>query len=165
MKGFLCSCSVLSNSFVIPWTLAHQAPLSMGFSREEYWSGLPCPPPGCFSDPGIELALPVSSVLAGGYVTGVSWTAQCGVGPGLHASELHVLCCCTKLLYWYFRAHVTKDHRLDGFNNRDLLSRRTRGYKCEIEVSCVASFRGLRGKYLFQDFLLSFRQPFSLWVS
>ena len=32
--------------FVTPWTVAHQAPLSMGFSREEYWSGLPCPSPG-----------------------------------------------------------------------------------------------------------------------
>ena len=32
--------------FVIPWTVAQQAPLSMGFSRQEYWSGLPCPPPG-----------------------------------------------------------------------------------------------------------------------
>ena len=36
------------------WTVAHQAPLSMGFSRQEYWSGLPCPPPGDLSDPGIE---------------------------------------------------------------------------------------------------------------
>ena len=31
--------------FATPWTVAHQAPLSMGFSRQEYWSGLPCPPP------------------------------------------------------------------------------------------------------------------------
>ena len=37
------------------WTVARQAPLSMGFSRQEYWSGLPCPPPGDLSDPGIEL--------------------------------------------------------------------------------------------------------------
>ena len=36
-------------------TVAHQAPLSMGFSRQEYWSGLPCLPPGDLSDPGIEL--------------------------------------------------------------------------------------------------------------
>ena len=34
--------------FVTLWTIAHQAPLSMGFSRQEYWSGLPCPPPGIF---------------------------------------------------------------------------------------------------------------------
>ena len=40
--------------FVTLWTVAHQAPLSMGFSRQEYWSGLPCPPPGDLLDPGIE---------------------------------------------------------------------------------------------------------------
>ena len=38
-----------------PWTAAHQAPLSMGFSRQEYWSGLPFPSPGDLPDPGIEL--------------------------------------------------------------------------------------------------------------
>ena len=38
--------------------VAHQAPLSMGFSRQEYWSGLPCPPPGDLPDPGIELWSP-----------------------------------------------------------------------------------------------------------
>ena len=36
--------------FATPWTIAHQAPLSMGFSRQEYWSGSPCPPPGDLSD-------------------------------------------------------------------------------------------------------------------
>ena len=36
------------------WTVAHQAPLSMGISRQEYWSGLPCPPPVDLPDPGIE---------------------------------------------------------------------------------------------------------------
>ena len=40
------------------WTLACQAPVSMGLSREEYWSGLPCPPPGDLPDPGIK---PMSS--------------------------------------------------------------------------------------------------------
>ena len=39
---------------VMPWTIACQAPLSMGFSRQEYWSGLPCPPLGDLPDPGIE---------------------------------------------------------------------------------------------------------------
>ena len=37
-----------------PWTVACQAPLSMGFSRQEYWSGLPCPPPGDLPNPGTE---------------------------------------------------------------------------------------------------------------
>ena len=40
--------------FVTPWTVAHQAPTSMGFSRQEYWSGLPFPSPGDLPDPGIE---------------------------------------------------------------------------------------------------------------
>ena len=44
--------------FVTPWTVAHQAPPSMGFSRQEYWSGLPFPPPGDLSDPGIEPGSP-----------------------------------------------------------------------------------------------------------
>jgi len=39
---------------VIPWIIAHQAPLSMGFSRQEYWSGLPCPSSGDLPDPGIK---------------------------------------------------------------------------------------------------------------
>ena len=45
-----------------PWTVGHQAPLSMGFSRQEYWTGLPFPPPGDLPDPGIE---PASPALAG----------------------------------------------------------------------------------------------------
>ena len=48
-----------------PWTETYQAPLSMGFPRRESWSGLPFPPPGDLSDPGIELASPVSPALAG----------------------------------------------------------------------------------------------------
>ena len=44
--------------FATPWTVAHQAPLSMGFSRQEYWSGLPLPSPGCLPDPGIESGSP-----------------------------------------------------------------------------------------------------------
>ena len=48
------SCVLL---FVTLWTVAHQAPPSMGFSRQEYWSGLPVPSPGNLPDPGIELSL------------------------------------------------------------------------------------------------------------
>ena len=46
-----------------PWTIAHQASPSMGFPRQEYWSGLPFPPPGDLSDPGIEPMSPVSPTL------------------------------------------------------------------------------------------------------
>ena len=40
--------------FETAWTVAHQAPLPMGFCRRDYWSGLPCPPPGDLPDPGIK---------------------------------------------------------------------------------------------------------------
>ena len=50
--------SVMSYSSATPWTVACQAPLSMGFSRQEYWSGLSCPSPGDLPDPGIEPASP-----------------------------------------------------------------------------------------------------------
>ena len=51
------SCSVVSDS-ATPWTVARQAPLSMGFSRQEYWSGLPFPSPGDLPNPGIEPGSP-----------------------------------------------------------------------------------------------------------
>ena len=52
--------------FVTPWTVALQAPLPMGFPSQEYWSGLPFPPPGDLSDPGIK---PKSLVLTSGFFT------------------------------------------------------------------------------------------------
>ena len=55
--------------------VACQAPLSMGFSRQEYWSGLPCPPPGDLPDPGIKLVSLMSAALAGGLFTSASWEA------------------------------------------------------------------------------------------
>ena len=55
--------------FAITWTLAHQGPLSMGFLRQEYWSRLPCPPPGDLHNPGIEPASPVAPALAGRFFT------------------------------------------------------------------------------------------------
>ena len=56
----------MSNSFVNPWTIASQAPLFMGFSRQEYWSGLPFPSLGDLPDPGTE---PMSLELAGVFFT------------------------------------------------------------------------------------------------
>ena len=52
-----------------PWTVAHQAPLSMEFSRQEYWSGLPCPPPRDLPNSGIEPMSLASPALAGGFLT------------------------------------------------------------------------------------------------
>ena len=58
------------------WSVAGQAPPSMGFSRQEYWSGLPCPPPGDLPQPGIEPASVMSPALAGRFFTiSATWEA------------------------------------------------------------------------------------------
>ena len=59
---YVCVCSVMPDS-ATPWTVACQTPLSLEFSRQEHWSGLPLPPPGDLPDPGIEPASPVSPAL------------------------------------------------------------------------------------------------------
>ena len=56
----------MSDSSVNPWTVADQAPLSMGFPRHEYWNGLPFPFPGYLPDPGIK---PMSPALADEFAT------------------------------------------------------------------------------------------------
>ena len=72
--------SVMSGFLVTPWTAAHQAPLSMGCPRQEYWTGLPFPSPGDLPDPGIE---PRSPALAGRFFTaetpGKPHIAQCSL--------------------------------------------------------------------------------------
>ena len=63
--------------FAAPWTVACQAPLSMEFSRQEYWSGLPFPIPGDLLDPGIESMSYTSHALAGEFfTTSASWEAH-----------------------------------------------------------------------------------------
>ena len=66
-----CMCQLLSpvQLFATPWTVAHKAPLSMEFSRQEYWSGLPFPIPGDLPDAGIQSRSLVSPALAGGFFT------------------------------------------------------------------------------------------------
>ena len=62
--------------FVTLWTSACQAPLSMGFSRQEYWSGLPCPPPRDLPGPGIKTKSLTSPALTGGFfTTSATWEA------------------------------------------------------------------------------------------
>ena len=59
-----------------PWTVARQAPLCMGFPRQEYWSGLPCPPPGDLPNPGIKPASCTSLALAARFfITSTTWEA------------------------------------------------------------------------------------------
>ena len=60
--------------FSAPWTIAHQAPLSVRFPRQEYWRGLPFPSPGDLPDPGIKPTSLVSPALAGGFST--SWATR-----------------------------------------------------------------------------------------
>ena len=67
-KKASCVCAMLNHFscvqlFATLWTVAHQAPLFMGFSRQEYWSGLPFPPLGYLPNPGIERSVPASPAL------------------------------------------------------------------------------------------------------
>ena len=78
--GPQCRCvpakSLQSCLFATLWTVACQPPLSIGFSRQEYWSGLPCPPPGDLPNPGIKPASLASPVLAGRFfITSATWEA------------------------------------------------------------------------------------------
>ena len=60
-----------------PCTVAHQGPPSVGFSNQECWSGLPCPPPGDLPDPGIKPMSLMSPALAGGFfTTNITWEAE-----------------------------------------------------------------------------------------
>ena len=70
------SCFSLGQLFATLWNVVFQAPLSMGFSRPEYWSGLPCLPPGDLPDTGIQLASLTSPALAGRFfTTSATWEA------------------------------------------------------------------------------------------
>ena len=72
----MLSCFSHVQLFATLWTIACQAPLSMGFSRQEDWSGLPCPPLGDLPDPGIKSTSLTSPALAGGFfTTRVTWEA------------------------------------------------------------------------------------------
>ena len=63
--------------FATPWTIVCQAPLSMGFSRQEYWCGVPCPLEGDLPDPEIKPEYPASLALAGGFFTSsTTWEAS-----------------------------------------------------------------------------------------
>ena len=81
-RGRACAClytcwatSVVYHSATL-WTTACQAPLSMGFSRQEYWNGLPCLPPGDLPDPGMEPMSVVSPALASRFFTSsATWEA------------------------------------------------------------------------------------------
>ena len=73
--------------FATLWTVARQVPLSMGFSRQDYWRGLPCPPPGDHLNPGIEPTSLASLALVGGFfTTSATWEAPLGAGVMVKSS-------------------------------------------------------------------------------
>ena len=96
--AFMCVCVCVSSFgcvqlFATLWTVAQQTPLSMGFSRQEYWSGLLCPPPGYLPDPGIESASLLSPALANGFfTTSTTWEAH------------DILCIKVKYVGWQYTA-------------------------------------------------------------
>ena len=69
MCGHVCQVASVVSNFATLWTVTHQAPLSMGFSRQEYWNELPCPPPEDLLDPGIKPASLTSPALGGAFFT------------------------------------------------------------------------------------------------
>ena len=79
VRACVCVLSCISRIwlFATLWTVAHRAPLSTGFSRQEYWSGSPCPPPGEIPNPGIKPESLMSPTLAGRFfTTGATWEAH-----------------------------------------------------------------------------------------
>ena len=78
MHACVLNCFAHVQLYATLWTVAHQAPLSMGFSRQEYRSGLPCAPPETLPDPGIEPMSLISPALAGRVFT-TSITAEKGI--------------------------------------------------------------------------------------
>ena len=110
---FTC-CAVLSR-FSRVWlfetwqTVALQTPLSMRFSRQEYWSGLPCPPPGDLPDPGIEPMSLMSPALAGGFfTTSATWEAP--------FTCFYYFMCKSICMYMYKVIHI-KLSLLDGITD------------------------------------------------
>ena len=110
-----CVCvSVLSlvPLFSVPWTVARQALLSMGFSRQEYWSGLPFPPRGGLLNPGVARTSLASPALAGGFfTTSATWDGLFVYKSEIHTTwtwHLHEL---THLFIWYFLYVVLRNLR------------------------------------------------------
>ena len=95
-----CSVAKLCQTLVTPWTIALQAPLSMGFFRQKYWSGLPFPSPGDLPNPGTVFTSPASLPLADSFFSHVQVNIQPKTGGPLCRllSFLAVL--------WYFTAQI-----------------------------------------------------------
>ena len=113
---FLCCVLVVSDSFATPWTIACQAPLTVGFSRQEYWSGLPFPSPGVLLDPGIKH----TSALAGRFFTaelpGKPKTHRNGRWQFLQSLKSPVLYLTPSQTHAYFTMEITVNDKLIFFH-------------------------------------------------
>ena len=114
-RGGGCSVLTCVRLSVTPGTAAHQAPLSMPFSRQEYWSGLPCPPPGGLPDPGIESRSPgLQADSLSSEPPGQSWQARdVEAAQTLPPPCFRVNSTVPSLLVWYSNStkEVTEDQR------------------------------------------------------
>ena len=106
-KGWFAECMRVHSKFLqfttqlcaTPWTVAHQAPLSMGFSRQQYWSGLPFPSPGDLPDPGSkpcllhwqEYSLPLSHFEVAKFTTELIKNKESCVATPKNWTKMHVL--------------------------------------------------------------------------
>ena len=89
-----CACMYVPSRvrlFVTPWTVARQAPPSMGFSRQEYWSGLPFPSPGGLPDPGLEPAL-APALTSGFFTTSTAWETNPAAAAAKSLQSCPTLC-------------------------------------------------------------------------
>ena len=117
-------------NFVTLWTVAHQAPLSMGFSRQEYESGLPCPPPGDLLDPGIKPSALTSPAVEVGSLpqaplgkltklfSDLCDSMDCGL-PGFSVHGIHK----ARKLQWVASPSL-RDHPDPGIHCRQILMRK-----------------------------------------
>ena len=95
----MCACvlnhSVMSDSATL-WTVARQAPLSMGLSRRDYWSGLPFPPPGDLLDSGMEPpSLPSPASVGGIFIASATWEDRVCVCVCVCVCANTYICCCS----------------------------------------------------------------------
>ena len=101
--GQRVSCQSLSRVrlFVTPWTVAHQAPLSMGFARQEHWSRLPFPSPRDLPDSGSNPSLKSPALAGGSFTTRTTWDALGQSKPLLNANY-----CYTVFFFSPMRSHL-----------------------------------------------------------
>ena len=115
-----------------------QTPLSMGFCRQEYWSGLPCPSPGDLPDPGIEPAAPVSSALQADSLSTEP--------PGKHVCVCVCVCVCVYEIYYKELDHMIMEAEISEPQKNFSLSLSSRA---EVQCHTLKSSRQREISFLF----------------